>query len=40
MDKMFLYYEPISANFKTDDSCFSYTSTLISSYTFNDGKLK
>lgn len=40
MDKMFLYYEPISASFKTDNICVWYVSTLIRSYSFNDGKLK
>lgn len=38
MDKMFLYYEPISASFKTENICVWYA--LIRSYTFNDGKSK
>lgn len=40
MDKMFLYYEPISASFTTGNICVWYISTLICSYSFNDGKLK
>lgn len=40
MDKTFLYYEPISASFKSDSIFVWYTSILISSDSFNNGKLK
>lgn len=40
MDKMFLYYKLISASFKTDNVCVWYPGTVITSYSFNDGKLK
>lgn len=40
MDKMFLYYEPISARFKADNISAWYISTLISFYRFNDGRLQ
>lgn len=40
IDKMFLYYELISASFKADNISAWYISTSISFYRFNDGKLK